>query len=153
METSRGRGLWKSCETLHMVLWKLLNICGWIFARLGRLSCWISRNTLLWHITAQLVSAQQNETLLWLVGMNYVKFKPIARFKIWWHKIVKQGITYWKHPPWSHHRDKFCDDKYCKSLDLMLLICCVKSRDQVVKGLCDLCVEAPHSMSPSCHVW
>ena len=36
----------------------------------ARLGCWISRNTLPWHIVAQLVSAK-DVTLLWLVGMNY----------------------------------------------------------------------------------
>ena len=38
----------------------------------ARLGCWISINTLPWHIVAQLVSAQ-NETLSWLAEMNYVK--------------------------------------------------------------------------------
>ena len=32
------------------------------------------RNALLWHAVAQLVSAE-NETLLWLMGMNYVKIR------------------------------------------------------------------------------
>ena len=39
----------------------------------ARLECWNSRNTLPWHIIALLVSAQQNEMLLWLAWMNYVK--------------------------------------------------------------------------------
>ena len=38
----------------------------------ARLCIWISRNTLPWHIVAQLVSAQI-ETLLWLVVINYGK--------------------------------------------------------------------------------
>ena len=36
----------------------------------ARLDCWISRNTLPWHIVAQLVSAK-DATLLWLAWMNY----------------------------------------------------------------------------------
>ena len=40
----------------------------------ARLNCWISRNTLPWDIVAQLVSAQ-NEMLLWLAEMNYVKIQ------------------------------------------------------------------------------
>ena len=97
VEASEGRDLWKPCETPHMVLWKLLNTCGWIFGLVhARLGCWIIRNTLPWHITAQLVSAQQNEILLRLAGMNYVKIRTHARLKIWWHNIVKQGIMYLK---------------------------------------------------------
>ena len=40
----------------------------------ARLGCWISRNTLPWHIVTQLVSAQI-EALLRLAGMNYVKIR------------------------------------------------------------------------------
>ena len=38
----------------------------------ARLGSWISRNAVPWHTVVQLVSVQ-NETLLWLVGMNYAK--------------------------------------------------------------------------------
>ena len=63
-----------------MVLWKPLSTCGWIFGLVYvRLDCWISRNTLPWHISVQLVTAQQNEMLFWLAGMNYVKIRTHCR--------------------------------------------------------------------------
>ena len=40
----------------------------------ARLGCWISKNTLPWHIVTQLVSAQI-EALVWLAGINYVKIQ------------------------------------------------------------------------------
>ena len=55
----------------------------------NRFDCWIVRDTLPWHIVAQLVSAQ-NETLLWLAAMNYVKLRTHCKAQ---HLMAKHGKT------------------------------------------------------------
>ena len=84
--------LWDS--PCMMALWKPLNTCGWIFGLVhSRLYCWISKKyTSLEYYCSTIASAQQNETLLLLAEMNYVKIQ----IKIWWHNMVRQGIMYLK---------------------------------------------------------
>ena len=69
-----------------MVLWKLLNTCGWLFGAF-KICCGIysqtqnCRNSLPWHTVDQLVMNAQNEMLLWLAVMDFVK--------IWTHCKAK----------------------------------------------------------------
>ena len=51
-----------------------------------------------------------------------------------------------------HHPDKSCIHKPCDSED-MFLICYVSSREQMFKGLVNLCVKALHNESPHFYVW
>ena len=68
-----------------MVLWKLLNTFGWIID-----ACWISRNTLSWYIVVQLVSAQNNKTLMADEDELCENSNPLQDFKFlgttWWNK-------------------------------------------------------------------